>query len=160
MTPAGTVNMLHDSPVGVPGRLPAPQALLSLQASSTVAAQDRPLGRLVGEVYEDAPVEVRARLLEELLRPMSPYALIGIPGAGAIFAQIRSRNAEWQGFRVETGDIARVQAQEVAALVDWVQRVRASTLRGIVTIVRESPALAGCQAASALLALSDLPMQA
>jgi hypothetical protein len=118
------------------------------------------ISRLVGEIYDEAPEKLRARLLEHLLRPVSPYTLIAIPGAGGLFAQIRGRNAEWQGFRVEPADIAKVAVCDVTALLEWLQRLRTDSIPGLVALVKASPALAECPAAMALLALHDPQLQA
>ena len=121
------------------------------RGSSATALVLRQISGLAGQAYNDAPASVRAQLLEALLRPMSPYGLISV--AGGVFAQIKGRNAEWQGFRVRVEDIASVDARAVAALVNRVHQKNSDAFDDMVEVVEASPALAGSAAASALVTL-------
>jgi hypothetical protein len=121
------------------------------RGASASALMQRRISGLAGQAYEDAPATVRAQLLEKLLRPMSPYTLISV--AGGVFAQIKGRNAEWQGFRVRDEDIGNVNGHDVAALVDRVQQLNGDAVDGLARVMEASPALADSAAASALIAL-------
>lgn len=132
-----------------------PDGFICLDPASCLVARFNRVSELVGAIYGGAPGAVRARLLEHLLRPISPYALIGIPRTRGVFAQIRARNAEWQGFRVEPADITSVQVRDVVALIDWMQQLRPAAIPDLIALAQATAALADCQAVAALVALRD-----
>lgn len=111
------------------------------------------MSTLAGQLYEAAPTAARIRLLESLLRRMSVYALIGI--ANGLFAQIKSASAEWQGFRLRAEDIKRVGANDVAALVDAMQRSGIDVGGSLRNMVASSPGLAQSGPAVALQPLQQ-----
>ena len=75
--------------------------------------------RYVSEVFDAAPVGVRAQLIETLMRPMGALGLVAV--AGGAFAAVRQRNG-WQHLRVTLDDAARISADQVQELsTDLVQ---------------------------------------
>ncbi len=134
-----------------PGNTPTSVGRAERRGSSASAVLLRQISGLAGQAYADSPAGVRAQLLENLLRPMTPYSLISV--AGGVFAQIKGRNAEWQGFRIRAEDIADVGAHDVAALVGRVHHVNGDAIDGLVKVMEASPMLARSRAASALIAL-------
>ena len=114
------------------------------QASEITVAQ------LVGQVYEAAAPVDRSRLLEHLLRPLGVLAMVAI--ANGIFAKIRFRSG-WPEMHVQLEDANRVQARDVAALVDRVQQVSTDTIDGLSQIVAASPVMASSAAAVLLVAV-------
>jgi len=134
-----------------PGNSAMPVHRAERRRSSASAVRLRRISGLAGQAYEQAPPCIRAQMLEKLLRAMSPYALISV--AGGVFAQIKGRNAEWQGFRIRPEDIAGVDAHHIAALVDLVQQVNSDAIESMGRVMEASPALADSGAASALIAL-------
>jgi len=113
-------------------------------------AQSRLISQLAGEVYESAPLELRSQLLDRLIRPLGVLALLSI--AGGVFAKIRLRN-NWQSLQIRLEDASKVQASDVAALVDRVQQVSSEALNGLAQILACAPAIASSAAAATLLAL-------
>lgn len=109
---------------------------------------DIPIPQLVGQVYEQAPVSERSRMLEHLLRPLGVLSLLAV--ANGIFAKIRFRGG-WQDMRIHLEDAQMVQVKDVIALVDWVQQVSVESVDSLAHLIKASPALAG-SAAAALLA--------
>lgn len=107
---------------------------------SAGAAQGVLIAELVGQIYEQGSAAVRIRLLEILIRPMSIYALISI--SNGRFAQIKVRNAEWQGLRMRAEDIRSVRAKDVVDLVEQVQQLGGDALKGLSIVIASSPALA------------------
>lgn len=105
--------------------------------------------RLVAEVYEAAPENERAHLLEQLLRPLGVLSLVAI--AGGIFAKIRFRSG-WQDLKVPLEDLHQVHAADVMALVDHAQQVSVETVDGLAQMLIASPALASSAAAALLVA--------
>ena len=70
--------------------------------------------RYVSEVFDAAPVGVRAQLIETLMRPMGALGLVAV--AGGAFAAVRQRNG-WQHLRVTLDDAARISADQSAGAV-------------------------------------------
>jgi hypothetical protein len=154
------INMLQDNLIDLRHHTGAGSGHLGPALSSVPSSRSDLISALAGEIYGDAPEKLRARLLELLLHPISPYALMAIPGSGGLFAQIRGRNAEWQGFQVEPADITRVGVDDVTVLVEWLLRLGTDPTPRLVALVKSSSTLADCQAVSTLLALHDPQLQA
>ncbi|WP_372662119.1 hypothetical protein [Hydrogenophaga sp.] len=106
--------------------------------------------QLVGRVFESAPAAERSRLLRYLLQPLGVLATAAV--ANGIFARIRLRS-DWSQLNVPLDEVNRVQAADVAALVDRVQQVGLDALDGLVHIVGASPVLASSAAAAVLVAV-------
>ena len=105
---------------------------------------------LVAEVFDAAPTEAKARLLEPLLRPLGLLSLFGV--AGGIFARAKL-NAGWPEPHVRTEDIVAVRAVDVRTLVAFAQQVSTEATDGIVAIMSMSAAYSGSAAAAVLAAL-------
>lgn len=89
--------------------LPAPRRLV-LRTS---------VARLLALLYaQSAPTE-RARLLEQLLQPVGPLALVAI-AAGAFGRLLPS--SRWQGVHVTPDDAQHFDAQQVFELVRYVEQ--------------------------------------
>ncbi|MDR3368784.1 hypothetical protein [Rhodoferax sp.] len=114
---------------------------------------DRPpeaIPQLVAEVFETAPLTLRANLLEQLIKPLGVLALVAI--SNGTFAKIRFRSG-WPDMHVRWEDVQNVQAKDVAALVERVQQVSLHAFDGLAKVVATSPVLAGSAAATVLLTL-------
>lgn len=111
---------------------------------------DEAIARLVGEIYEVAPMTERRRLLDQLLPFVGVLGLVAV--ANGIFARIRLRS-DWiqSHFRVE--DLAQVRASDVADLVARLQVMRVDAVDGLAQWVTGSPVLAGTAAAAMLVTL-------
>lgn len=108
------------------------------------------LGQLVGDVFENATVAERARLIDPLLRPLGVLSLACI--ANGIFARLRFRGG-WPDFQVRLDDLAAVRTSDVVALVDYLQQTSAGALDQLHDVVTGSPALASSAAAALLVAV-------
>jgi hypothetical protein len=124
-------------------------AAVAVPATSDPAAAAS-IPELVAEVYEHAPPVMRARLLEQLLRPMGVMSLFGI--AGGVFANIRFRSG-WQDMRVRLEDIQSVRSEQVVTLVGQVQQFSSEALDGLAQMLSASPLLSGSAAAALLVTL-------
>lgn len=113
-------------------------------------ASDASVPELVGQVYDVAPLEVRARLLEQLLRPLGALSLVAI--AGGIFAKLRFQSG-WQELHVRLDDAQNIQSGQVIALVDHVQQVSIETVDGLAQLLTNSSLMAGSAAAAILVAV-------
>ncbi len=108
------------------------------------------LPQLVGQVYATAPAPERSRLLEFLMRPLGVLALVAV--ADGIFARIRFGSG-WPDPHVALEDANRVQAGDIAQLVDRVQLVSSDAIDGLTAIVAGSPVIASSAAAAILVAM-------
>jgi hypothetical protein len=108
------------------------------------------LPQLVAEVYESAPVTLRAQLLEQLMKPLGVLALVAI--SNGIFAKIRFQSG-WPSMRVSFEDAQSVQAKDVVALVERVQQVSLHSFDGLAKVIETSPMLTGSAAATILLTM-------
>lgn len=122
------------------------QELASKQVETAIA--EDPLPALVAQVYEEAPLALRSRLLEQLLKPLSLLSLAAV--ANGLFARITLSNG-WSQLQVKAEDASQVNAGDVIALVHHVQQVSAQALLGLSKVISASPVLAGSAAAAMLL---------
>lgn len=108
------------------------------------------LSQLVADVYEAAPLALRSRLLEQLMRPLGVLALVAV--ANGIFAKIRFRSG-WPELQVRAEDAQGVQASDVMALVDRVQQVSVESVDGLAKLLIASPMMTGSATAALLVTL-------
>jgi hypothetical protein len=128
--------------------------------SSAVAAGDRAahsIPELVSQVYHQAPAFLRAKLLECLLRPVGPLALVAIAtGAFARFLYRLHGNA--MPIRIE--DAARVTSEHVLELARYVEQCSPDTLRQLGSLIADRPiGLATISGSALLMALSLLKVR-
>ncbi len=126
----------------------APLPIGGIRESERSADGGQRFARLLGRLYEEGSTAARRRLLEELLRPMSTFALIGV--ANGLFARIKARSAEWQPFQLRDEDIAMVDTRDVVALVEHAVAGNAHTTATLTATVRNTAELAHLAAAHAL----------
>lgn len=105
---------------------------------------------LVGQVYEDAPIVERGRLLEQLLRPLGILSLFAI--ANGVFAKAKLRGG-WQDLHVRLEDIGGIHGSDVAALADFAQQVSTEAMDGLTQFLAASPVLLGSATAALLVAV-------
>jgi hypothetical protein len=110
-------------------------------------AAEIPISQLVAQVYESASPALRSRLLEQLLRPLGVLSLVAV--ANGIFADIRFHSG-WPDMHIQIEDAQKVQASDVAALVERVQQVSGDAINGLARMLSASPMMT-CSAATALL---------
>jgi hypothetical protein len=104
--------------------------------------------RLVGQIYDSAPVAEKIHLLEHLLQPLGALSMVAI--ANGAFARIWLRSpGETPLVRPE--DVRMALGGDVAALVAYVQQFSVQTVCGLTQIVSASPALAGSAVAALLV---------
>ena len=127
------------------------QSVVADDSQVVVAAQGRTarcVPELVAELYRDAPAVVRARLLECLLRPVGPLAIVTI-GAGA-FAHLLYR-LRLNGVPVSLDDASRVSAEHVLQLARFVEQCSPHALLRIGALIAGSPICVASVSGSALL---------
>lgn len=134
---------------------PAPVAGPSAQARTEavpapLAAPTDLVPELVAQVYAEAPVAVRGRLLEHLLKPLGLLSLVAV--ANGVFAQITMASG-WYKLEVSAEDAQRVDSRDVMALVHHVQQVSVPAVESLSKIIAASPVLTGSAAAALLISL-------
>jgi hypothetical protein len=103
---------------------------------------------LVSQVYEQAPAPVRAKLLETLLGPVGPLALVAI-GAGA-FTRFMHR-LQGDASPVSLDDAARITAGHVLELARYVEQCSPHVLLRIGSLIANTPLGMATLSGSALL---------
>ena len=105
---------------------------------------------LVAQVFQEAPLTERGRLLEPLLKPLGLLSLAAV--ANGIFARI-TMDQGWYQSKVSAEDATRVDARDVIALVSHAQQVSVHAIDGLARVISASPVLASSAAAAMLLTL-------
>jgi len=108
------------------------------------------LPHLVGKVYESAPATERRRLLEHLMRPLGVLSMAVV--ANGIFSKLRFLGG-WPDLRIRLEDAEAIRAEDVVALVDYVQQASSDVMYGLVQVVSESPVLSATAGATVLTAV-------
>jgi len=103
---------------------------------------------LVSQVYYQAPVRLRARLLECLLRPVGPLALVTI-AAGA-FGRFLYR-LQHDAMPISIEDAARITSDHVLELARYVEQSSPDALMQFGTLIADRPVGFASLSGSALL---------
>ncbi len=107
---------------------------------------------LVSELYKDAPAPLRTRLLECLLGPVGPLAIVAI--ATGAFAHLLYR-LRLDGVPVSMDDVARVSSEHVLELARYVEQCDPQALLRVGSLIAGSPiGIASVSGSALLLALS------
>lgn len=128
---------------------------LTLPAAADSLAPEHLAPELLARVYQASEPGVRARLLETLLRPMGPLALLAV--SGGVFAALRKRNG-WDSLHVTPDDTARIGASQVQDLAAFAMQSAPQVLAQVADLLDDQPTvLAGV---GALLVLQLLRLGA
>lgn len=94
-------------------------------ASTPAPGNESPLPRLVSEVFRDSAPALRARLLEQLLRPVRRLGLAAVAaGAFALFLHPQ----RWRAWGVSVDDAMRFSGEQVLELARFVEQVQPEAL--------------------------------
>jgi hypothetical protein len=114
---------VNDKPAMTPTLVPTP-------ATGT----ESPLPRLVSEVFRDSAPPLRARLLEQLLRPVRRLGLAAVAaGAFALFLHPQ----RWRAWGVSVEDAMRFSGEQVLELARFVEQVEPEALARLVRALAE-----------------------
>src|SRR5262245_19429924 len=102
---------------------------------------------LVAKLYDEAPAPQRQRLLNHLLRPVGPLALVAL-AAGA-FARLLPPG-RWSSAQVQLDDVWTIGPDQVLALAQYVEQKAADLLWRLPEVVAASPLLASRLSGAAL----------
>ncbi|HEX6017277.1 MAG TPA: hypothetical protein VFZ28_04170, partial [Burkholderiaceae bacterium] len=108
----------------------------SADDAGSAAAAERSVPGLVAALYEEAPVGLRQRLLNHLLRPVGPLALATV-AAGA-FARLLPEG-RWSGVQVRLDDVWTFGPEQVLDLAMYVQQKAPEMLWGLSDILAANP---------------------
>jgi len=89
------------------------------QRSDTDTAQITDVPTLISHLYEQAPAAVRVRLLEQLLRPVGPLAMVAI-AAGAFGRFVRRLGPD--AAPIAHADAERISSSDVLHLARYVEQ--------------------------------------
>lgn len=117
------------------------------RAAGAVAERDVP--GLVAALYEEAPVGLRQRLLNHLLRPVGPLALAAV-AAGA-FARLLPEG-RWSSVQVRLDDVWTFGPEQVLDLAMYVQQKAPDMLWGLSDLLATNPIVLGTLSGVLLLA--------
>ncbi len=103
---------------------------------------------LVARFYDDAPLSLRVRLLNGLLRPVGPLALVTL-AAGAFGSLLP--DTRWVGAVADLGDALRLDASQVLELARYVEQKAPELLWQLPDVVGQGPLWAASVSGSLLL---------
>lgn len=113
--------------------------------------------RLVSRLYKQADDPTRARMLDELLRPLHPLSLLAVAsGSFAVFMDHRPRPDDPRDLHA----MARISADQIAALTEFVDQVDHRAIEQVAALMTLNAAhLVSFHAsvASALVRSANLP---
>ena len=124
-----------------------PSAAAAARPLPTPDEADVPV--LVAALYDEAPVGLRQRLLNHLLRPLGPLALVAV-AAGA-FARLLPTE-RWSGVQVRVDDVLGIRADQVLDLTLYVQQKAPEMLWGLSELLSANPVALGTLSGVLLLA--------
>jgi hypothetical protein len=103
---------------------------------------------LLAELYSEAPETLRPKLLEFLLRPVGPLAIVTI--ASGAFAHLLYR-LRLNGVSISLDDAARITSDHVLQLARYVEQCSPPALMRIGSLISGSPVCLATMSGSALL---------
>ena len=111
----------------------------SLAGSGPVPLQaDANVPGLVAALYDEAPPPLRQRLLNHLLRPVGPLALVAV-AAGA-FARLLPAE-RWSSAQVQLDDVWAIRPEQVLDLAQYVEQKAPEMLWRLPEILASSPVM-------------------
>jgi hypothetical protein len=101
-------------------------------ADRNESARDIP--ELVSAVYEEAPAPLRAQLLEHLVRPLGPLALVAV--AGGAFGHLLYRLTR-DAVAISLDHASRVSSEQVLELTRYVEQCSPDSLLQIGSLIAD-----------------------
>lgn len=95
---------------------------------------------LVAALYDEAPVGLRQRLVNHLLRPLGPLALVAV--ATGAFARLLP-SERWSGAQAQLDDVLMIRADQVLDLALYVQQKAPEMLWRLPEVIASSPVALG-----------------
>jgi hypothetical protein len=108
------------------------------------------VARLLARLYNSSSLVVRTRLVDCLVRPLSPLGLAAV-SAGAFTVLLAPSSA---GLRVAMADVARFSKDQIAELARFVEQVSPEALQQAAALIADNPFGVGTFAASVAVLLT------
>ncbi|HEX6723115.1 MAG TPA: hypothetical protein VF107_16230 [Burkholderiaceae bacterium] len=115
-------------------------AAVLIEAPALPEPREANVPALVAALYEEAPVGLRQRLLNHLLRPVGPLALVAV--ATGAFASLLPHE-RWSGAYAQLDDVLRIRPDQVLDLTRYVQQKSPEMLMRLPEIIASSPVALG-----------------
>jgi hypothetical protein len=103
---------------------------------------------LVAALYDEAPPPLRQRLLNHLLRPLGPLALVAVAAGG--FARLLPPG-RWSSAQVQLDDVWTIQPEQVLDLARYVEQKAPEMLWRLPEIIASSPVMLSTLSGALLL---------
>ena len=120
----------------------------SEQRAHPSAPADAELAPLVADLFADAPPPLRVRLLNHLLRPLGPLALVGI-AAGAFGGLLPT--TRWRNATATLEEAMRFSGSQVLELARYVEQKSPESLAQLPSLMADNPWWVGSLSATLLL---------
>jgi hypothetical protein len=117
-----------------------PPIAAAAEAAGLPAPHEANVPVLVAALYDEAPVGLRQRLLNHLLGPVGPLALVAV--ATGAFASLLPPE-RWSGAQARLDDVLRIRADQVLDLALYVQQKAPEMLWRLPEIIGSSPVVLG-----------------
>jgi hypothetical protein len=121
-----------------PKREPAPSGAAA-DRRSEIAGENEParnIAELVSAVYHEAPAPLRTQLLECLVRPLGPLALVAI--ATGAFGHLLYRLRR-DAMPISLDDVSRITSEHVLELTRYVEQCSPDALLQIGALIANRP---------------------
>jgi len=92
--------------------------------------------RLITRLYTAASAPLRARMLAELLSPLSPLAIVGV-AAGAFACFLQRSNAG--GVRISPDDVGNYSPEQISELARFVEQVSPGAFQQVAMLATDNP---------------------
>jgi len=118
------------------------------ERGDTAASAPGSVPVLVAALYDEAPASLRQRLLNHLLRPLGPLALVAV-AAGA-FARLLPPG-RWSNVQVQLDDVWAIRPEQVLDLAQYVEQKAPEMLWRLPEILATSPVVLSTLSGALLL---------
>lgn len=124
------------------------QLVTEVYDSAEPVVRQNMVARLVGKVYQSAPLAERGFLIRQLIQPLGILSLLAV--ANGVFARLRLQGS-LSGMQARLDDVQHVKVEDVVDLANFVQQVSVQALDGLAQTLVASPVLASSAAAALLV---------
>jgi hypothetical protein len=117
-----------------------PPIAATLESAPLPEPREANVPALVAALYDEAPVGLRQRLVNHLLRPLGPLALVAV--ATGAFARLLP-SERWNGAQAQLDDVLMIRADQVLDLARYVQQKSPEMLWRLPEVIATSPVALG-----------------
>lgn len=128
--------------------VPLEQLVTEVYDSAEPVVRQNMVARLVGKVYQTAPLAERGFLIRQLIQPLGILSLLAV--ADGVFAKLRLQGG-LSGMQARLDDVQHIKVDDVVDLANFVQQVSVQAFDGLAQTLAASPVLASSAAAVLLV---------